>query len=187
MASTTVSGPVTSTNGFVGALTGAVTVNVTGNVSGDVTGTVLATTPVNCTTSTLAVTQATHGGRVVTLNRAAGITATLPAATGTGTIYRFVVGTTFTGSGIIKVANATDYFIGLALLTTDTSDAMVGFGAANSGTVATNSDTITMDGTNTGGYAGAMITIQDVGTAIFSVLMVSKASASEATPFSAGV
>ena len=183
MASTTFSGPVTSTNGFVGALTGA----VTGNVTGNVTGTVLATTPVNCTTSTLAVTQATHGGRVVTLNRAAGITATLPAATGTGTIYRFVVGTTFTGSGIIKVANATDYFIGLALLTTDTSDAMVGFGAANSGTVATNSDTITMDGTNTGGYAGAMITIQDVGTAIFSVLMVSKASASEATPFSAGV
>lgn len=33
MASTTFSGPVTSTNGFVGALTG----NVTGNVTGDVT------------------------------------------------------------------------------------------------------------------------------------------------------
>ena len=40
MASTTFSGPVTSTNGFVGAVTGAVTGNVTGDVTGDVTGNV---------------------------------------------------------------------------------------------------------------------------------------------------
>jgi hypothetical protein len=40
MASTTFSGPVTSTNGFVGAVTGAVTGNVTGNVTGDVAGNV---------------------------------------------------------------------------------------------------------------------------------------------------
>jgi len=38
MASTTFSGPVTSTNGFIGAVTGAVTGNVTGNVAGNVTG-----------------------------------------------------------------------------------------------------------------------------------------------------
>ncbi len=38
MASTTFSGPVTSTNGFVGAVTGAVTGNVTGDVTGNVTG-----------------------------------------------------------------------------------------------------------------------------------------------------
>lgn len=37
MASTTFSGPVTSTNGFVGAVTG----NVTGNVTGDVTATTI--------------------------------------------------------------------------------------------------------------------------------------------------
>jgi len=39
MASTTFSGPVTSTNGFVGAVTG----NVTGNVTGVVTGSLDAT------------------------------------------------------------------------------------------------------------------------------------------------
>lgn len=33
MASTTFSGPVTSTNGFIGAVTGAVTGNVTGSVT----------------------------------------------------------------------------------------------------------------------------------------------------------
>lgn len=36
MASTTFSGPVTSTNGFIGAITGNITGNVTGNLTGDV-------------------------------------------------------------------------------------------------------------------------------------------------------
>ena len=39
MASTTFSGPVTSTNGFIGAITG----NITGNVTGTLTGNVDAT------------------------------------------------------------------------------------------------------------------------------------------------
>jgi hypothetical protein len=38
MASTTFSGPVTSTNGFIGNMTGNITGNVTGNVTGDLTG-----------------------------------------------------------------------------------------------------------------------------------------------------
>jgi trimeric autotransporter adhesin len=40
MASTTFSGPVTSTNGFVGAVTGNITGDVTGNVTGNVAGNV---------------------------------------------------------------------------------------------------------------------------------------------------
>ena len=43
MASTTFSGPVTSTNGFIGAVTGSITGNVTGNVTGDLTGRVFGT------------------------------------------------------------------------------------------------------------------------------------------------
>lgn len=42
MANTTFSGPVTSTNGFVGAVTG----NVTGNVTGDVSGSTVKLTAV---------------------------------------------------------------------------------------------------------------------------------------------
>ena len=38
MASTTFSGPVTSTNGFVGSVTGSVTGDVTGNVTGTLIG-----------------------------------------------------------------------------------------------------------------------------------------------------
>ena len=43
MASTTFSGPVTSTNGFIGTVTGNVTGDVTGNVTGDLTGRVFGT------------------------------------------------------------------------------------------------------------------------------------------------
>ena len=38
MGSTTFSGPVTSTNGFIGNVTGNITGNITGNVTGNVTG-----------------------------------------------------------------------------------------------------------------------------------------------------
>ena len=43
MASTTFSGPVTSTNGFIGAVTGNITGNITGNVTGTLTGRVVGT------------------------------------------------------------------------------------------------------------------------------------------------
>ena len=43
MASTTFSGPVTSTAGFIGSVTGGITGNVTGNVTGDLTGRVFGT------------------------------------------------------------------------------------------------------------------------------------------------
>ena len=43
MASTTFSGPVTSTNGFIGNVTGNTTGNITGNVTGDLTGRVFGT------------------------------------------------------------------------------------------------------------------------------------------------
>jgi len=53
MASTTFSGPVTSTNGFIGAVTGNITGNVTGNVTGTVTGNLDSTTGyVQLTTAT---------------------------------------------------------------------------------------------------------------------------------------
>lgn len=145
--------------------------------------------PINCTTATLAVTAALHAGRTVTLSKAAGIAVTLPAATGTGNRYRFVVAITFTGASTIKVANATDYFIGVALLNQDGGATVVGFATANTGTVATEDDTIDMLGTSnsTGGFKGEVIEIEDIATAVFSVRVWSEAGGTEATPFSSGV
>lgn len=140
---------------------------------------------VNATAATLAVDPDTHAGKTITLNRAGGITATLPAATGSGDVYEFIVGTTFTGNGIVKVANATDTMVGSATIAQDAADTVVQFDTAAS------SDTITLNGTTTGGLAGATITVRDIKldgtTAKWFVNVFSSATGVEATPFSATV
>ena len=72
MASTTFSGPVTSTNGFVGAVTGAVTGNVTGNVTGAVTGGVDATAAYIQIPTATATEIADIADAINTANKAAG-------------------------------------------------------------------------------------------------------------------
>lgn len=137
---------------------------------------------VDCTASTLAVTVADHDGKTVTLNRAAGITATLPAASGSGAKFKFVVGTSVTSNAdIIKVANSSDVMCGSSLLMQDGGDTVVGFAAGST------ADTITMDGSTTGGLKGALVIIEDIAANLFHVHMVSDASGTEATPFSATV
>lgn len=68
MGSTTFSGPVTSTNGFIGAVTGNVTGNVTGDLTGRTFGTVTALSgagAVPVTSSTVRLT--TTGANALTL------------------------------------------------------------------------------------------------------------------------
>jgi hypothetical protein len=52
--------------------------------------------PISVTAATLTVTAASHAGSTIVLNRAAGTTVTLPASTGSGFKYTFIVGTTVT-------------------------------------------------------------------------------------------
>jgi hypothetical protein len=161
MSSTTFSGPVTSTNGFVGGVVAA---------------------PVAATASTLTVTAATHAGRTVALNRAAGIAVTLPAATGTGAIYRFVIVAALTSNTTtIKVANASDIMTGNAYVVSDGAAAVLGY------TTGASDDTITLNGSTTGGLKGDLITVTDVATNVYHVLANTAATGTEATPFSATV
>lgn len=160
MGSTTFSGPVTSTNGFIGTIT---------------------TAPTNVTASTLAVTSA-YANAVITLNRAAGQAVTLPAASGTGNQYRFFIGTTITSNTTtIKVANASDIMAGVAIVANDTdaSASIFETGATD--------DTITFDGSTTGGIKGAMVELIDVAANLWWVRVTGAATGSEATPFSATV
>jgi hypothetical protein len=162
MASTTFSGPVTSLNGFIGA--------------------VLSTTPVDATAATLTVTQTANAGCVITLNRAAGVAVTLPAATGTGSVYTFLIATTVTSnSTTIKVVDDTDVMTGSAYVISDNAAAVLGYRTAVA------DDTITLNGTTTGGRKGDLITITDVATNLFAVSVLSAATGTEATPFSATV
>ena len=181
MATTHFSGPVESDNGFVGSVTGGITGDVTGNLTGNVTGAVLASTPVNATAATLAVAQATHGGRVVTLNRAAGIAVTLPAATGSGAFYRFFIGTTVTSNTTTIKVTGNDTMSGLALMAQDAADTVVGWETA------ADTDTITFDGSTTGGILGDFVELHDVATDKWYVRVTGSSTGTEATPFSATV
>ena len=63
--------------------------------------------PKNFTAS--ATLTASEANTVCTINAAAGLTLTLPAAAGTGRTYEIIVGTTVTSNGyLVKVANASD-------------------------------------------------------------------------------
>lgn len=133
------------------------------------------------TAATLAVTAAAHAGHTIVSDLAATQTATLPAATGSGNEYKFFVKTTKTGSLIIQVANATDVMSGTAILFADAGDTVVGFATAST------SDTVTLTGTTTGGIAGAIVKLTDIASGFWAVEVVSDASGTEATPFSAAV
>lgn len=161
MARTTFSGPLRSLNGFEGAI--------------------ISTPPTLVNAATFTATQDVAGETIV-LDRAAGIAVTLPAATGSGSIYRFFVKTTVTSNNTtIKCANSVDVMQGFAVVLQDAGDTMVGFETA------ADTDTITFNGTTTGGVRGALVDLIDVEAGLWSVNVRGAATGTEATPFSATV
>jgi len=136
---------------------------------------------VNCTAATLAITEALHDSKTITLNRAGGIAVTLPAATGSGMRVRFVIGTTFTSAATIKVANSSDIMTGTAIALQDGGDTMVGFETTAS------TDTVSWDGTTTGGYKGTEVFLEDIAANLWYVRVIGSATGTEATPFAATV
>lgn len=137
----------------------------------------------------LAVNVALHGSRTLVLNTATGTTLTLPAATGSGVEFDVLLGVNVAGgSHIIKVASATDYMMGnVYTISDDAGNPVKGFMSANSGVVATESDTITLNGTTTGGLKGDFFRLRDAANAQWQVLGHDRATGVEATPFSAAV
>lgn len=132
--------------------------------------------------ATATLTEADHAGKVIVLARAAGVTVTLPASTGNGAKYTFVVRTTVTSNNdIIKVANTSDSFLGRALACAD------GGNGVNGWEVVAGDDTVTLNGSTTGGYAGDTIELIDIGSNKFAVNAFLNQTSTEATPFSATV
>lgn len=135
---------------------------------------------VNCTASTLAVTEAAHDGRTIVLDRAAGIAVTLPVPVA-GMRFRFVVKTTFTGAASIKSVAGTQIMIGHALMGNDSDNTTVLWQALAASTY----DTIDLFGTanSTGGIAGQVITIEALSSTLWYVEIIGDAAGTEATPF----
>lgn len=140
--------------------------------------------------STLTLTAAS-AGKLIKLDTLTGSVVTLPAASGSGVRYRFLVSVLATSnSHKIQVANASDFMVGMAFGTrVDSGNATLGFAAANSGTVATNSDTITLNRTTTGSVTvGEWLMVEDVAANTWKVeAFLSATGAAFATPFTAAV
>ena len=177
MANTTFQGPVISKKGFYN--TGPANV-----IDAD---------------SSTSLTVATHAGRIVHNDAAGAVTYTLPAVNATadsavagpgpdinnlnnvGATFTIINSITKTGDLVVQVANSTDVMSGGAFYIDDTSDNVVGFE-----TVAA-SDTITLNGTDTGGVTYAKIICTVLGTGLWSVSVHTGCTGTPATCFSAAV
>lgn len=146
-------------------------------------GTPVLPTSTQAAGGTLSATVASHAGRPILLDTAAGSVVTLPAATGSQAEFEFITSVIATSnSHIVKVANSTDVMTG-ALATVDNADGT----CTMFGTVAA-SDTITLNRTTTGSVKiGERFFLKDVKAGYWAVSGTVIATGSEATPFSATV
>lgn len=134
---------------------------------------------VTVSSATVSITDEAHVGQRVIFNRAAGVTATLPEATGSGNRYEFIGAVDASGSQIIKVTG-NDTMAGIAYLGNDSAGVSCFY-------TADTSDTITLDGSTTGGLKGWRVICDDIAADVWAVTVMSEASGTEATPFSATV
>ena len=177
MAKTTFTGPVISKKGFIN--TGPANV-----VDAD---------------SSISLTVDSHAGKIIHNDAAGAVTYTLPATnanadsniagpdadlnnlSNVGARFEIFNSITKTGDLVVQVANATDVMIGGALFIDDSSDNVVGFETAST------SDTITLNGTTTGGVTFSKIICTVIASGKWQVEVVSGCTGTPATPFSAAV
>ena len=177
MGTTTFQGPVVSKKGFFSTGPGNV-------VDAD---------------SSVSLTIADHAGRIVHNDAAGAVTYTLPATnansdsavagpgadlnnlSNVGATIEIFASVTKTGDMVIQAANATDVMVGSAVFIDDSSDNVVGFETAST------SDTITLNGSTTGGLAGTVITCKAIGANRWGVQVNTGGTGDAATPFSAAV
>ena len=149
--------------------------------------------------SSVSLTVADHAGRIVHNDAAGAVTYTLPATNansdsavaGPGADFNNLnnVGATIeifssitkTGDLVVQVANATDVMVGSAVFIDDSSDNVVGFETAST------SDTITLNGSTTGGVTFSKIVCTVLASGKWKVDVISGCTGTPATPFSAAV
>ena len=139
-------------------------------------------------TADTTITNALHAGRILLMGEVGGdasATFTLPAATGTGAEFKFIVSVVNTSNYVIQVTG-NDTIDGSVVVTNDSTDG--GTASLISWPTVAASDTITLDGTTTGGVnIGDYVLLTDIATDQYTVSGLLNASGTEATPFSAAV
>jgi hypothetical protein len=140
--------------------------------------------PVVTHTETGLITYAAHEGKINALGEVGGdalVTLTLPEATGSGAVYKFVVSVVNTSNYVIKTADAANCGIygTLNILDVDSNAQTAYAGVAAD-------DKITLNGTTTGGQLGDWLELTDYATDQWSVRgnLVCPAGSNVADPFS---
>jgi len=137
-----------------------------------------ALTVIDLNAASLTVTAATHGGALITVSYTAGTcTITLPAATGSGNFFRFLISAVGTNDRIIKVANSSDSMFGYALQGQGGVSPVMKEAAAND-------DTITLNGGAKGGKVGTFVTLIDFATNKWSAQIMSVDNGTGTSPWS---
>ncbi len=131
------------------------------------------------TATSLTVTKALHANRTVMITSATPIAVAMPAATGTGDVYTFIIGVAATATPHSIAALTTDVVEGIHWVLTTTSDAVVGF------ITSATSDKIELNGTTKGGLPGERWVWIDSETGTWNVHGWGKSTGSHATPFAA--
>ena len=135
-------------------------------------------------TGDTAITELAHDKKLILLGEVGGnasLTATLPAATGSGAVFKFIVSVVNTSNYVIAVVG-NDTMDGSITSLADGGDTVVGWETA------ADSETITMNATTTGGVSiGDTVTLIDIATDQWAVEGRTTSSGTEATPFSAAV
>jgi hypothetical protein len=133
--------------------------------------------------ATETLTAVDNNNQTVLLDSAGGTTVTLPAATGSGVRFRFVVSTLATTTNhIVQVANSSDVMVGLIFTRDDTAANAEAY--ASTGT----SDTITLNRSTSGGVSlGEWIEAEDIATNTWHVTGCISNTGTSVTPFSAAV
>jgi hypothetical protein len=130
-----------------------------------------------------------NNNQTINLDTLTGSVVTLPAASGSGVKFKFLVTVLATSaSHKIQVANASDFMIGMITTMSDDPATVKAFAAANSGTVSTNSDTITLNRSTTGSVVvGEWLEVEDVAANTWAVRGLTASTGTEASAFSAAV
>lgn len=125
----------------------------------------------------------TDCGQMQLLDTAAGSVVTLPAATGSGCTFRFVVTVTNTSNDHSIVVVGNDNLIGGLLSMGTTADQSDAFSCV----VADACDAVQMNGSTEGGIAGTWIVVQDVAADTWAITGVVISTDASATMLVAGV
>lgn len=126
---------------------------------------------------------ATHEGKTLLLGEVGGdaaVAVTMPAATGSGAIYKFIVSVLNTSGYTINKAGS-DLFKGSVTMLDNDSNAATAYAA-----IAAGDDVLTLNGTTTGGQVGDWVIFEDILAGFWHVrgALVVPAGSNVADPFS---